>query len=150
MWKHFVHWGRYILKQGNPLHNFKNHSQQPNIIILLSYLGSLSHHFKVYIVDIWLYWSFSGVRGEVLFEKFHPLRQIRPETGESLENFKNHSQIPNIIILLPSLGSLSRHFKVHSIDIWLYCFFSVVRGELLCEKVLDIGAATSWNRVIPC
>ena len=29
-----------------------------------------------------------------------PLRKLRPETGESLAKFLNHSQLPNIFILL--------------------------------------------------
>ena len=57
-----------------------------NYLIFLFYyhfFGSLSHHFKVHRVDLWLYWD-SLVRGEDFCEKFQPLRQIRPETGESI------------------------------------------------------------------
>ena len=70
IWKKNVgHWGSYGLKQGNPLQFFKNHSQLPNIIILWSVFGSLYHHFKVHRFDIWLYWGFYGLRGEVICEK---------------------------------------------------------------------------------
>ena len=31
------------------------------------FLGSISHHFKVRRVDIWSYWGFSGVRGEIIW-----------------------------------------------------------------------------------
>ena len=69
MGKHVGHWGSYGLKQGSPLQKFRNHSQLTNIIILLSFFGSLSHHFKFRRVDIWSYWSFYGVIGEVLCGK---------------------------------------------------------------------------------
>ena len=36
------------------------------IFYFITIFGSLSHHFKVHIVDIWLYWVFCGVKGEVL------------------------------------------------------------------------------------
>ena len=49
--------------------------------------------------------------------KCQPFRQLRPETGESLAKFKNHSQLPNISILLSFFGSLSHHFKVHIFEI---------------------------------
>ena len=57
------HWVKYGLNQGNPLQYFKI------IFILLSYFGSLSNYFRVQRVDIWLYWGFYGVRGEVVCEK---------------------------------------------------------------------------------
>ena len=64
--KMVIRWGSYILKQGNHFQNWKNNSQPPNMFLLLL-LGSLSYHFKVYRVEIWLFWSFYGVRGEVLW-----------------------------------------------------------------------------------
>ena len=45
------------------------------------------------------------------------LRQVRPETGKSLVKFENYSQLPNIVILLSSFGSLSQYLKVHKVDI---------------------------------
>ena len=39
------------------------------------------------------------LRGEVLWGKCPPLRQLRPETGESLDFFLNHSHLPHILIL---------------------------------------------------
>ena len=81
------HWGSYGLKQSNTFQNFKVHSQLYNIFILLSFFGSIYHHFKVHRFDIWLYWDFFGVKGEVLCKNCWPLRQLRPETGEYLAKF---------------------------------------------------------------
>ena len=82
--------------------------------------------------------------------KCRTLRQIRNEAGEYLAVFQNNSQLPNIIILVSFFGSISHHFKVHRVDIWLYLGFYGMRGEFLWGKVPDIEAATAWNRVIPC
>ena len=64
------HKGRYSLKQGNYLHNLKNHSQLPNILIVLSFFGSISHHFKFNRDDIWLYWGYHVLRSKFPWWKF--------------------------------------------------------------------------------
>ena len=53
----------------------KNHLQQANIFILLSFFDQLSHHIKIHRVDILLYWEFSGVRGGVLQEKVSAIEE---------------------------------------------------------------------------
>ena len=91
---------------GEYLAKFKNHSELPNIIILLSFFGSLSHHFKVHRVEIWLYWVFLVI-GEVTRKKCYPLSQLWPETGESLTHFKiTH----NYLIFI-----FYHHFLVHTV-----------------------------------
>ena len=66
-----------------------------------------------------------------------------------LQNYKNHSQLPTIFILLSFFPSLSHYFKVHKIEIR---FFWDVLIKRLCYlgKVSTIEAATAWNRWIPC
>ena len=88
--------GSYVLKQGNPLQKIKYHSQLLNIFILLSFFASLSRHFKVLRVEIWLYWDF-GVKYGVIRGNCWPLRHLRPETGEYLANFKTTN---NYLIIL--------------------------------------------------
>ena len=140
MWKSVFRWVRYFLKQGNSLQNFKNRSQQPNIISLLSSLGSLYHHFKVHRVDIWLYievfWSKSW--GSLWKIVVHWGRYILKQ-GNPLIYFKNHSHLPNIIILLSLFGSLYHNLKFHRVDIWLYWYFSGVRIEVICENYQPLG-----------
>ena len=75
--------------------------------------------------------------------KFRPLSQICPA------KFKNHSQLPNIYILLSFFGSLFHHFKYHRVDILFFKGFSGVRGDFIWVKFPAIEAATDWNRIIP-
>ena len=103
-------WGSYDLKHGNPLQNFKHHSHWPNIYILLSFFGSISNHFKVHRVDIWLYWGLYGVIGEVLFEKVSaieaatawnraiPCKKIRITHNYLLFIFYYHFLVHSLII----------------------------------------------------
>ena len=74
---------------------------------------------------------------------YRPLRQLRPETGESFAICFKHSQLPNIIILLYFLV----HFLIilKSIELifdYIEDFYGL-RGEFICEKVLAIEAATA-------
>ena len=66
--KNVNHWGSEGLEYGNLFQKFKNHSQLPNTFILSSFFCSLSHHFKVRRVDIWLNTGFNGARSEVIWE----------------------------------------------------------------------------------
>ena len=64
--------------------------------------------------------------------------------------FYNHSQLPNMFILLSFFGSLSHYFNVHRVDIWIYWGFLVIRAEFIWGKLSDVEAAVDWNRGIPC
>ena len=78
-----------------------NHSQLPNIIILLSTCGSLSHHFRVHRVDIWLYWGFSGVRGEVfLWKSFWHWGSYGPKQGNLLFKKKTHYYLILLFLII--------------------------------------------------
>ena len=68
LWKSFGHWGSYGLKQGYPL-NFLKITHTYLMILFYYHFPPLSHNFKVHIYDIWSYWGFYVVRGEVIFEK---------------------------------------------------------------------------------
>ena len=103
------------------------------------------HNLKVHIVDIWFTQGFYEVRGEVIWGKFWPLSQLRPETGEPLATFKNHSQLPNMFIFPSLFGSLYHHFKVSSFQgpqSWylIHSRFYGVRGEVLGKIVCHWGS----------
>ena len=64
-------------------------------------------------------------------EHYWSLRQVRPETGESLGNFKNYPQLPNIYYyLLFLLIFLTFHGPQSSPFIHLYFFCSGSSGFL--------------------
>ena len=78
MWgKRYVsHLGRYVLKQGNPL---KKNQIANKIILFLFYFLWFSFYIQNFIKGkIFVYVQETICR---------PLRQLRPETGESLANF---------------------------------------------------------------
>ena len=112
--------------------------------ILLSFFGSLSRHFKVHRVDTWLYWGFSGVRGEVICEKLNHWGRYGLKQGNPLQNFKNQSQLPNFFIIIFGL-IISRSTKL----IFGYIEVFKVRGGVLWGEVSTIQEATAWNRGIP-
>ena len=133
------HWGIYVLKQGNPWQNFKNHLQLPNICILLSFFASLSHHFMFHRVDIWLYWYF-------LINGWGSLKKA----SDTKEAKSRNREIPGIILNL-------------LIKLWFSCFiflcFSFLyqkfyqRWDLcLCEGkyVSTVEEYTAWNRGVCC
>ena len=144
-----IHWGRYIPKQGNPLQSFKNHSQLPNIFILLSFFwftfssfqGSLSWSLIIlrFFSKRWGFlWKFSAIEADTAWN-----RGIHCKILKTTHNYL-------IFILLSLFISISHNFKVHRVDIWSHWGFSGVRGEVISEKVLPTEATTAWNRGVPC
>ena len=110
------HWGSCSLKQRNLLQNAINHSQLPNIFILLSIFGSLSHNFKVHRVDIWLYCCFSGVRGEFIFEKASSIEETTSRNREiHCIFFKTSNNYPTFLFYY--------HFLVHFLIISRSAYF---------------------------
>ena len=80
MWgeKYVVLWGSYVLKQGNPLQFLKS-------LIKLYFYCLLLHIFHYLIKEV--------IKGNtsvyVVCKICRPLRQLQPETGESLDFFES-------------------------------------------------------------
>ena len=87
-------WGRYVLKQGNLLQNFKS-------LIKLNNSFFLSYCFLFYIKKSTKGNMFVVARKNI----YRPLRQIRNETGESLQWFQITNQTLSIVTLLLYWGN---------------------------------------------
>ena len=138
------------LKQGNPLHNFTNHSQLPNNFYFTiifgftfsSYQGPQSWYLIIFIGLGNKRWVYLG--GSVV----HWVR-YGPKQRNPLQNLKiTH----NYLILL-----FYYHFWVHFLIIsrstefifyYIEFFWNKRLGSLW--KMLDIVEATAWSRGIPC
>ena len=76
------------------------------------------------------------------------MRQLRPETGESHEKFKNYSQLPNFLCSYYFLITLIS-FQGTQSSILLIKFFWI-RRWVFQGKLSSVETSTSWNRGIHC
>ena len=86
----------------------------------------------------------------MLFEKnCRPSIQLLPETGELLENFKNHSQLPTIYFII-LFWFIFSSFQVPQSCYFIHSRFLWINRWVYLEKMSAIKSATTWNRGIPC